>query len=312
MISHNAARVAPMICALFVLAWHAQASSATTTSVPFTFVDNRMMIQCKIDGRGPFEMIIDTGSPDVVVDQHVADMLGLTVRNGGSVSGAGNKRVQIGTTELRSLSIGSESFGGLPASVIDLSEIRTKLRFPHLDGVVGYSILGRFAVAADVDTGMLDFLSSTPTVPPSATTTTFTGVTPIAAATIDGIKTTVVIDTGDRSSLTLFGPFAKAHHFYDRVPSMSNVVTGYGIGGPVYADVFTLPSLDVFSWRLDDLVTRASRQTGGVFTGSQQGGSIGEGVLRRFNIVYDYPKKRIIAWPSKYFTAPDRFNPPPK
>jgi hypothetical protein len=32
--------------------------------------------------------------------------------------------------------------------------------------------------------------------------------------------------------------------------------------------------------------------------------------LKRFNIVYDYPRDNIIAWPSKYFTTPDAFVPP--
>jgi hypothetical protein len=88
--------------------------------------------------------------------------------------------------------------------------------------------------------------------------------------------------------------------------------SGYGIGGPVYGDVFTLPSVDIFGTRLKDVVTRASRQTGGVFASNEQGGSIGEGVLKKFNIVYDYPRGQIIAWPNKYFDVSDRFVPPPK
>ncbi|MBV8223211.1 MAG: aspartyl protease family protein, partial [Candidatus Eremiobacteraeota bacterium] len=197
------------------------------------------------------------------------------------------------------------------ATVIDLSEIRTKLGFAHLDGIVGYSIMRSYAVAVNADSDTISFLTARPTVPPSATTTPFSGVTPIVGATIDGIPTRVIIDTGDRSSLTLFGPFAHAHGYYGRDPSQSNVITGYGIGGPVYGDVFTLPSLEIFSRRLSGVVTRASRQTGGVFTGSQQAGSVGEGVLKRFNIVYDYPDKQIIAWPNSYFALTDRFNPPP-
>jgi hypothetical protein len=133
---------------------------------------------------------------------------------------------------------------------------------------------------------------------------------PVVNATIDGIATTVAIDTGDRSSLTLFGPFARTHGFYTRYPSKRNVVTGYGLGGPVYGDVFRLGSLDVLGNHLSEVVARASRQSGGVFTSAQQGGSIGTGVLKRFNVVYDYPHQRISAWASKYASAPDRFNPP--
>ena len=57
--------------------------------------------------------------------------------------------------------------------------------------------------------------------------------------------------------------------------------------------------------------TRASRQTAGAFTSTEDGGSIGEGVLKRFNMVYDYPNGRMVAWPSKYRNEPDAFVAPP-
>ena len=30
--------------------------SAGQTTIPFTYVDNRMVVECKIDGQGPFTM----------------------------------------------------------------------------------------------------------------------------------------------------------------------------------------------------------------------------------------------------------------
>ncbi|MBV8374311.1 MAG: hypothetical protein JO302_02275 [Candidatus Eremiobacteraeota bacterium] len=163
----------------------------------------------------------------------------------------------------------------------------------------------------NVDNDTVSFSDTRPPVPRRATVTVSDGVVPVIAATIDGIPTTVVVDTGDRSSLTLFGPFAKHYGFYGRYPSEKNVITGYGLGGPVYADVFTMPQLDVLGTPLAGIVTRASRQTGGVFTSSEQGGSIGTGLLKRFNILYDYAHQKIFAWPSKYFKQTDSFIPPP-
>jgi hypothetical protein len=81
-------------------------------------------------------------------------------------------------------------------------------------------------------------------------------------------------------------------------------VPGYGLRGPVYGDVFTLPRLDAFGTHLTNIATRASRQTAGVFASNADSASIGAGILRRFNVVYDYPHSRIIDWPSKYFATP--------
>ena len=176
-----------------------------------------------------------------------------------------------------------------------------------MDGIVGYSILKQFATFVNVDAGTLSFSKTSPVLPTKATTTSFEGVVPVIQAKIDGVATAVLVDTGDRSSLTLFGPFAKRHAFYGRYPSKKNIITGYGIGGPIYADVFTLPNLFVLGTHLKSVITRASRQKSGAFASSEEGGSVGTGVLKRFNIVYDYPHHAIIAWPSKYFTKLDVF-----
>jgi hypothetical protein len=309
----NVARALVLAVLAFVALVAPVRSQDAAFTVPFTFVDNRMMIECTIDGKGPFVMAVDTGSSGNVITPETAQRIGAAVSANGTTYGAGEGTVKNGSAKLATLRIGSRTFADLDVSVLDLSEIRTKLKFPHFDGIVGYPILKQFATVVDVDASTMSFEPRTPEVPPGvdATTTAFTGTLPRIAAKIDGIATTVVVDTGDRSSLTLFGPFAKAHGFYGRYPSQSNIVTGYGVGGPVYGDVFTLPSVDVLDAHLTDVVTRASRQSAGAFTSTEDGGSIGEGILKRFNIIYDYPNGRMIAWPSKQRNVTDRFVAPP-
>ena len=246
--------------------------SAGQTTIPFSYVDNRIVIECRINGQGPFAMILDTGSPSIALTPETAAKLGVAVQDAGTVTGAGNNAAKNGRTTIQSLSLASLTFKNLDVDVLDLTEIRTKLHFPRLDGIVGYPVLKGFATFIDVDDKTITFADAVPPVPPSATTTHFEGVLPEIHAVIDGVAGKVVVDTGDRSSLTLFGPFAKHNGFYGRYPSKENIVTGYGVGGPVYGDVFTLPSLDVFGSHLTNVVTRASRQTGGVFASTDDSG----------------------------------------
>jgi hypothetical protein len=284
--------------------------STVATTIPYTYVDNRIVIECRLDGQGPFTMILDTGSPSIAVTSETAGKLAVAVHAAGTVTGAGNLAAKNGRAQIATLSLGGLTFRQLDADVLDLTEIRTKLHFARLDGIIGYPVLKQFATFVDVDDKTITFTQSAPSVPSNATTTHFEGVLPEVHGVIDGVAGKVLVDSGDRSSLTLFGPFAKRNGFYGRYPSKENIVTGYGLGGPVYADVFTLPSLDVFGTHLTQVVTRASRQTGGVFASTADSASIGTGVLKRFNIVYDYPHKTIVAWPSKYFATPDAFVPP--
>jgi hypothetical protein len=283
--------------------------SAGQTTIPFTYVDNRIVVECELDGQGPFALILDTGSPSIAVTPETAAKLGIAVQDAGTVTGAGNNAAKNGRATIAGLSLGNLTFRNLNADVLDLTEIRTKLHFPRLDGIIGYPVLKQYATFVDADNKTITLAASAPPLPPNATTTHFEGVLPEIHAVIDGVAGKVIVDSGDRSSLTLFGPFAKHNGFFGRYPSSKNIVTGYGLGGPVYADVFTLPSLEVFGTHLTNVVTRASRQTGGVFASTADSASIGTGVLKRFNIVYDYPHNTIVAWPSKYNT-PDAFVPP--
>jgi hypothetical protein len=286
------------------------ATSGKAATIPFTYVDNRIVIECTIDGEGPFAMILDTGSPTIAVTPEAAARLRIRVSDAGTVTGAGNHAAKNGRTEIATLSLGSVSFKKLQADVLDLTEIRTKLHFPHLDGILGYPVLRNFASYIDVDDQTITLSQTAPDAPRDATITRFEGVLPEIGGVIDGIAAKILVDSGDRSSLTLFGPFARRNRFFGRYPSTENVVTGYGLGGPVYAEVFTLPNLNVFGARLANVVTRASRQSAGVFASSAYSASIGTGVLKRFNIIFDYPHNTIVAWPSKYYATRDRFVPP--
>jgi predicted aspartyl protease len=298
-------------CVCLPVIANASASSGTVT-IPFTYVDNRMMVVCTINGQGPFYMVVDTGDPGFTITPEVAQKLAVPVHYRSGGSGAGNNTVRFGTTKLADFSIGALPFKNMEVAVFDLSEIRTKLGLPHLDGSVGYPMFEQYLTFVNVDRSTISLSNRSVSAPANATTTPFSlkGTIPVVAAKIDGIATTAVVDTGDRSSLTLFTPFAKRNGFYGKYPSRPNVITGFGIGGPVRGDVFTLPSLDVLGTRLTGVVTRASRQARGVFVGTDQGGSIGTGLLKRFNIVWDYRHKTIIAWPSKYFRVADVFVPP--
>lgn len=111
---------------------------------------------------------------------------------------------------------------------------------------------------------------------------------------IAGAKGRFVVDLGDRSSLTLFGPFWRAHHF-DRLFGPGIVaLTGYGVGGPVKGELVRVPEFVMAGARVRGVVARLSLQKRGLFGTSSIAGSIGVGILKRFNITFDYRERKII------------------
>jgi hypothetical protein len=290
---------------------HANAG-ATAASVPFRFEDNRVFVSCYVDGKGPYAFIVDTGADNVVVSTELARALKLPLRAAGTTSGAGSRSPRIWRTELASFAVGGIRFRDVHAAALDLGEIKRGIGFRRFDGIVGYSVLRRFRVKIDMDALVLTLDTAPIRAPAGARSVPFTLEDTLihVPAVIDGIPGTVVLDTGDRSSLTLFRAFADAHGVYTRYPARRNAVTGFGIGGPVYGDVFTLPRVGIFGWTVRGVVTRASRDRGGVFATASEAGSIGGGVLRRFDVVYDYPGQRLLVWPSRNISVTDRYVPP--
>src|SRR5579863_9352744 len=119
---------------------------AQSATVPFTLVDNRMVIQAEIDGQGPFSMIVDTGTTSVSVTPGVARRLRLGAQGGGAAIGAGSGSASFSVTSISDLAVGSLHFKDLHAEVIDLSRIQRAFGFPHLDGIIGYEVLHRLRV----------------------------------------------------------------------------------------------------------------------------------------------------------------------
>jgi Aspartyl protease/PDZ domain len=293
------------------LAWACIAGGVSAapaaTRVPFRSVDNRIVIRVAVDGK-PFSFVVDTGSATTVVTPQVVAALGLHATAAGTTSGVGNATQAMQTTTLPSLRVGDLAFANEPSVVVDLSVIREHIGFPHFDGVIGYSLLKTFAVDVDSDRSVLTLSRDPLPARPGARIVSFSGTLPHVGATLDGTPATIIIDTGDRSSLTLFKGFARAHGYYAAPGALRDVLTGYGIGGPVYGDVFRLRTLGVFGTRLHGVVTRASRQRGGAFASMSEAGSIGGGVLRRFNITYDYPRHVLSVSPSAARDAADPYD----
>lgn len=269
-----------------------------------------MLVQTTIGGKGPFAMIVDSGSSSVVITPGVVRQLEVVTHAAGAVTGAGSGTASLSETRLQRLSIGSLYFDDLHAEVIDLSPIQRVIGFPALDGIIGYDILRRLRVGVDMDAMRLTLSYPLLPTPKNAAMVPFTvdknGIPQVQAA-VNGVRGTFVIDTGDRSSLTLFRHFAQAHDFY-REASVRNAITGVGIGGPIYSDVLRT-TVTLFGSTIPGVVTRASRDKGGAFAFAPQDASIGTGLLKRFNIVYDYPDSALFAWPSRFFGAPDVYRP---
>jgi len=130
--------------------------------IPFDFVRNEIIVQVKVDGKGPFNMMLDTGTDPSVVDLATAKELGLKLSAaGGPVSGGGTDKNLAYETKLPLVEAGGLTVKNLSAVAIDLSKVGERLGKP-LHGVLGHSLLNGRIVQIDYPNGVVRFYSQSP------------------------------------------------------------------------------------------------------------------------------------------------------
>src|SRR6266850_476162 len=116
-------------------------SGKAPVEVPFEFVANQIIVQAKIGGKGPFNMLIDTDTDPSAIDAATARELGLvTGTQGSTATGGGTETNVVYTTRLPSVEVGAITARDVAAATIDLTKLSGRIERP-IHGVLGYSFL---------------------------------------------------------------------------------------------------------------------------------------------------------------------------
>jgi hypothetical protein len=232
---------------------------------------------------------LDCGA-DYGLDEKTAKLLNLGQGKKNMQNGAGAKTVGAGTSVVDTAKIGPVNVVKARFLVIDMSEIREKLHLPYLDGLVGYTFMKDYAVQTDYPNRVINFYKSYTAASP-VPFTIYQGQLPRISVQIDGINASVIIDTGDRTAFTLFNHFAIKNDFINKYKLSDTTITGYGLGGPIYARTFSLNRFKIGKLNLANVPTRVPMLKTGAFADKNIDGSIGGGVLKKYKFTIDYKKQ---------------------
>jgi predicted aspartyl protease len=271
---------------LFACCNTAPAQNKLQFSIPFTLVDNRPFIEVKIQNK-TLHFILDCGATDVI-DLAAARALKLNLTNETTTTGAGAKVAASWETTAETMQIGIARLQKADFNVVDLSEIKNKLHLPYLDGAIGYNFMKDYVVQFDYPNHTVNFYSAyigTGGIPFSM----YYHI-PKLKTTIDGKPATLIMDTGDRTALTVFNHYAESTGIKNRYPLSDTSITGYGIGGPIYARTFTLKQIGIGKQLIADVSSRIPMLKTGGFADTGIDGSIGGGILKRFKFTIDYKR----------------------
>ena len=285
------------------------ADDSKATTVPFELINNHIYLMVKLDGKGPFRMLFDTGGANIVTPE-LAQQIGLKTEGALQGRGVGEKSEDVALSRVDSIQVGGVTVVNQVFAIFPLQSLASAEGIPQ-SGLIGYEVLKRFTVRVDYENSRLTLTDPAAfayagkgTVVPFQ----FNGHIPQVEGEIDGVPGKFDIDTGSRASITLLGPFAEKHKLKERYAAKVEAVTGWGVGGPARSLVARAATLRLGGVQVSHPVTELSLQKKGSFIDPYVAGNVGAGVLKRFNIVFDYTNQKLIFEPNTLGSRPDVFD----
>ncbi|MEM7361378.1 MAG: aspartyl protease family protein, partial [Pseudomonadota bacterium] len=286
--------------------WQADANHIEVSISPD---DTHIVIPVYLNGEGPFRFVLDTGAPmTAIFGSSRTATLNLEAAGDIAVGGAGsgngitgsivnNVDIGIGTLKLNQQTLIVMPWKLLPFAVGDT---------PQYDGVIGFDLFKRYPVEIDLTNHLMRIHEDLPPAAGESDTVlpiSFSGRKPYLTATTTltpdtTLQTKLQMDIGSNGTLSLL-PGALPEI---KTPESTIERHGWGLSGRVTSQVARIPSLTLGDIELHNVITAFS--VSGAATSGNRHGLIGLGVLERFDLLIDYPAKRVVLSPTDRLKQP--------
>jgi hypothetical protein len=277
--------------------------------VPFVLAGNKTILPVQVGKARPLKIILDSGmgwDGLLLFDPDLRDSLGLIDPRAMNIGGAGNGR---GQTALSSASM-SFSLGDM-----EFSEQRIVLLqgdhfkgFPN-DGVIGYSLFGHFALEMDFDRSLMTLHEAGKYCPdPSWTEVPIFFkennipwlAARIAVANEDPVSLSCYIDFASSEAIELL---LRPDQKFKMPETNGEVLLGRGLSGDITGSRGKIARVMIGPHEMADVQAAfvdaavRSRQPGAE-------GIVANGLLRRFNLIFDYAGKKLYLKPNSHNKEP--------
>jgi hypothetical protein len=280
----------PVDRAIEGLAGHA---SGVTVDLDPCGDQSHLCVHVMLNGRGPFRFMLDSGAALNVITPETAARAGIKGSGKIMVKGTSN------TTSAGNLgTIARTSLDGL--TQVDQTFAVVPIGYPEADGLLGFQWLRQTVTRIDWAARKLTFYDPatyTYRGPAQARPLEFHGNVPRVEARIDGHAGWFNLDTGDFAGVTVNPAFARATGLDTAYRTGEESHYG-GVGGTGRALLTQAKLLEFGDAALRGPQLQLSRQTADVLSAPGLAGNLGYGVLHRFDIVLDYPGRRIYFEPN--------------
>jgi hypothetical protein len=250
------------------------------------------------------QFIFDTGSSGISLDSTTASHLGLRpTYDGLQIRGIAGVR-EVSQLRNQTLTIGSLLADSLNFYINDYS-VLTSIYGVRIDGVIGYAMLSRYIVSIDYEKQFMEWYTPGLFPYPRKGVLLKPQITKLPAhpLTIQDLQSKnypMLIDIGAGLNLLFSERFAKEAGVLD--PTRKTWITsGEGIGGQIELRLTLLRSLRIGPYRFKKIPITIFDDNNNVTNYPHWAGLIGNDLLRRFNIILNYPAAEIHLRPNRFY-----------
>lgn len=271
------------------------------TIVPFVQTDPLPVVELKVNGKGPFFFIIDTGGAELLLDPELADSVGM--RRFGTETGVfgGGKRGTYARGVIDSVRLGAFVVSNVPTASLDTKRMSMAAGGRRVGGVLGTVLLSRFRFTLDYPASQLELERRglpAPTLDPEAIEIPFWMAGDhfmLARGHLEsGPEITWFIDTGLAGGAVTAAASAIAEAGIALPEGAS--FEGVGGAGSVKVTPFSVTSLSV-----GDASGNGYMGFYGVFPpslerslGTRVAGIVSHGFFRPYRMTFDFDRMRLI------------------
>jgi hypothetical protein len=299
--AQNRQQSAPLICF---------ASGASALPIPFQLASNVIFLQVRVNGSEPLWFILDTGAAGTLLDITRAKALGIKVSGGGNVEGVGETSVAAGMAKNVSFGLPGVDFQARVVVVLPLSNLNRYIG-RVVDGVLGHDFFSRYVVEIDYAARVInvyepkDFKYSGPgdSIPLEFKDNASSVRARLGLPGRAPIEGNFRIDTGGSHTLILHSPFVKTQKVMESM-ARSIAAPSAGLGGETSIRLGRVQGLQLGRFALENVVTGLAVSAKGALANPDLTGNIGDGILRRFKVIFDYRNHRMILEPNDHLREP--------
>lgn len=286
-------------------------SVSSVARIPFELNGNNIFFQGRVNNSAPLWLSLDTGASSGLLNLRIVRTLGLSVVRGSQATGAGGT-VEAVTLSNVTININGARLEDLALQAVPLNSIEDSTG-RVMDGIVGAELFRRYVVEIDYADKVITLYEPASYEyrgPGESLPLTFSDNHPYVRAEItmpgrEPIAGEFVIDAGSNFPVILLKSFVESQQLTKSLPPTLPVV-GRGVGGEIPLPVGRVPQLQLGRFTLSNLI--AAFPSRGIFAREGAAGNIGGGILRRFKVIFDYSRQRMILEPNKHFAEPYEYD----